>query len=132
MPKVLEQLIEQFQREGARRYAAWNADLFNALCAGPVAEIWKSLPTNAQGWASSKKLFEGYLQLLEEAVGRGYVQKHAGGPWSNLMELVLLQFLPEQLAAMPPDKRIRELVKIWNLLEGLLGEPAWINQLVLA
>lgn len=132
MSNPFDHFTEQYQNEGARLHASWNADLFQSLCTGPVASVWKSLGPEAKGLEQSKKLLEGYLHLLQEAVGQGYIQNSTGGPWSNMMELVLVKFLPEQLASIKPSQRHSELAKIWNLLEGLLGEPAWINQLVLA
>lgn len=132
MNQTIQALIQNYATEGARQHASWNAGVFEELCADPAMQLWETLQNEGGKADWQQSVFEGYLRLIQEGVGRGYLRQVTGGAWSNLMELVLVQFVPEQLLSIKPAKRLEELAKIWNLLEGLLGEPAWINQLVLA
>lgn len=132
MNPTIQSLVQNYATEGSRQHASWNEGVFEALCSGPAAKLWEMLEGEGNKPDLHRPVFEGYLRLIQEGVGRGYLQRTTDGAWSNLMELVLVQFVPEQLPSLKPNRRLPELVKIWNLLEGLLGEPAWINQLVLA
>lgn len=132
MNETIQRLIQDYATDGARQHASWDDSLFEALCAESAMKLLRALESAGGKPELQQTVFEGYLRLVQEGVGRGYLRRAAGGVWSNFMELVLVQFVPEQLPALKPEKRLEELTKIWNLLEGLLGEPAWINQLVLA
>ncbi|MCA9068264.1 MAG: hypothetical protein KDA84_05040 [Planctomycetaceae bacterium] len=132
MNKTIQNLVRKYETEGARQHASWEGSVFDALGAGPAGELWEGLQKSGGKAELQTQVYEGYLRLIQEGVGRGYLQQATGGNWSNLMELILVQFVPEQLPSIKPAKRLEELATVWNLLEGLLGEPAWINQLVLA
>lgn len=46
------------------------------------------------------------------------------------MALALTIQIPALLPKTPPGEQVALLAKTWNLAEGLLGEPAWVNRAV--
>ncbi|HRI71911.1 MAG TPA: hypothetical protein PK156_47085, partial [Polyangium sp.] len=89
------------------------------------------------GAPDAAPIFLGWLKLVEEAVGLGYVrlgivaaEDKLAFPPENLMELLLLVLLPGKLGACAPQGRVALLAKAWNLGEGLLAEPPWLNLVV--
>jgi hypothetical protein len=134
MEQTFANLIEEAGREGRRRYARWDADLYQTLCGGPVRKLWQRL----QGRAQAAAVFAGYLELVREALGAGYIlpPKEAGEPgrvgWANFLAFCLVRLIPERLAAVADDQQLPLLAKVWNLGEGLLQEPAWVDRFVLA
>ena len=61
----LERLLDAHRNEGRRRYAAWDGPLYEAVARGPAAALWQGLA----GQADAKSVFNGYLRLVQEAVG---------------------------------------------------------------
>lgn len=133
MTTDFETLVEHHAREGERRFSRWNGDLFHAVVYGPG----KRLAGSIDGSPDAATIFLGWMKLVEEAVGLGYVRpgiivsedKLAFAP-ENLMELLLLDLLPGRLGAMAPNGRAALLAKAWNLAEGLLAEAPWLNLVV--
>ncbi|HLM75350.1 MAG TPA: hypothetical protein VK459_21710, partial [Polyangiaceae bacterium] len=80
-------------------------------------------------------VFEAYLRLLVEAVGYGYIdaasldKTEARSP-KSLMALALTTHIPALLPKAAPREQVALLARTWNLAEGLLGEPAWVNRAV--
>src|SRR5438270_431653 len=65
-------------------------------------------------------------------IGRGYLASSWQSRPANLMEYCFRDWLVGQLtdaAARPP---LNFLADTWNLLEGLLREPRWVNAYVMA
>src|SRR5262245_61023973 len=124
MAPDLDRLLADARRAGPRRFARWSADLFEALAAGPVKALAEALP-DATGLG-------GYLNLLQEGIGPGVVRQAGGGTWSNFLERCLIELVPEQLPRVPADLRVPLLVNLWNLGEGLLREPDWVDRYVSA
>lgn len=133
MTTDFETIVEHHEREGERRFSRWDRDTFRAIVFGPG----KRLAMAIDGSADAAPIFLGWLELIEEAVGLGYVRpgiitsddKLAFAP-ENLVELLLVALLPDKLGACPPQGRVALLAKAWNLGEGLLAEPPWLNLVV--
>jgi hypothetical protein len=107
---------------GASQFSNWNRSLFNDYCETIVAPLAAHEPTLAVNFA----------ETLREAIGCGYVSTSLASPAKNLLEEVVRTWLPEQLVQHSAKKRLTALAKAWNLLEGLLREPAWVNAYVMA
>lgn len=135
MTTDFETIVEHDELEGKRRFARWDGPLFRAIVFGPG----KRLAGAIDGAPDAAPIFLGWLKLVVEAVGLGYVRpgivasedKLAFAP-ENLLELLLLDLLPGRLAACSPNGRVALLAKAWNLGEGLLSEAPWLNMVVAA
>ncbi|NUQ72571.1 MAG: hypothetical protein HUU21_03370 [Polyangiaceae bacterium] len=131
MIEELEAAISHFEGEGARRFARWDAPLYRAFIEGPGASLLRAI-RDSEGAAL---VFEAYLRLLVEAVGHQYIdaacldKTEARSP-KSLMALALTTQIPTLLPKAPPGDRMALLATTWNLAEGLLGEPAWLNRAV--
>lgn len=133
MTTDLETIVEHHELEGNRRFSRWDGPLFRAIVFGPG----KRLAGAIDGASDAAPIFLGWLKLVVEAVGLGYVRpgiiasedKLVFAP-ENLLELLLLEFIPDKIAACPPNGRVALLTKAWNLGEGLLAEAPWLNIVV--
>lgn len=127
----LEAAVDHFESEGARRFARWDAPLYRAFVDGPGARLLSAI----RDADSAAAVFEAYLRLLVEAVGYGYIdgscldKTEARSP-KSLMALILTTHVPALLPRAPSGDQVALLAKTWNLAEGLLGEPAWVNRAV--
>jgi len=128
----LRQLVRETQETAAARYARWDATLFDWVArrgAWPLSRGLKDSPDHTA-------VLRSYLDLAREALVCGYitrgVQQEDGSPRvpTNLVELLWLQTLPRQLGAVAPADRLRVLAECWNLAEGLLTQPLWLNAVV--
>jgi hypothetical protein len=75
------------------------------------------------------------LRLIQEGIGGGYLKRMnatPGPPWPNFLTFCLVHLVPGGLAQTPVKQRLPLLAKIWNLSEGLLREPAWVDRYVTA
>lgn len=122
-------VLERMEREGPRQHARWEPALYHAFCAGPAAALWDAI--GAQPGA--EPAFEAYLRLAVEALGEGYIDRAdlapAPGPRS-LLALLWVRLIPHALARVPPAARLEALARLWNLGEGLMREPVWLNRYV--
>jgi hypothetical protein len=124
-------------RDASARHARWDAPTFAALVEGPARQLWQGIggqPLAAQTLAA-------YLNLLREAVAVGYIRGHAWAArdaadglagWRSCLEHCLVTTVPKDLPRVPPDGRVELLAKVWNLCEGLLREPAWVDRYVVS
>jgi hypothetical protein len=122
--------------DGARRFARWDAALYRDLCGGPGARLWKRL----KGKPGGPAVLEAYLGLAVEAIGLGYIDRSgfdaASGKDSptsqapNLIALFWVLKIPRKLAQGSPEAQIASLTRLWNVGEGLLREPPWLNRYV--
>lgn len=120
--------ITQLQDEGARRFCRWDPRVFDAVVAGPAQILAGRLGDQNDAAA----VLAGYLHLVQQAVGEGLLTQAAAGPagWSNFLERLLIEGVPAQLPEMPAARRLALLADTWNLGEGLLREPAWVDRYV--
>jgi len=129
----LEPLIAHYDQEGARRFSRWDAALFRALVEGPGGALLPRLVDQPGGEA----VFEAFVRLVVEAIGCGYVGPDSVAPAGsgrrarkNLIELFFLDLIPARLGGGSAEAQIAVLARAWNLGEGLLGEPSWMNRAV--
>jgi hypothetical protein len=130
VPPDLKHHLAELRHDGPRRFARWDAALFDAVVAGPAKAL-------AQGIAPPAKVvpvLAAYLRLVQEAVGTGAVRQ--AGPsaagWTTFLERCLVQLVPERLPRVDPEQQVPLLVKLWNLGEGLRREPEWVDRYVSA
>jgi hypothetical protein len=118
------------REEGRRRFAFWNAELFDAYVTGPAT----ALSDHMHKQADEPDVVAGYLQLVQEGIGGACLRqaKSAALGWTNFLEFCLVQAVPALLPQTGVGKRLPLLVKIWNLGEGLLREPSWLDRYVTA
>jgi hypothetical protein len=115
-------LIDRLARDGPTRFAHWDPALFHSYCDALLPDDTKV----SSGTASA------VAELLCEGIGRGYLTAGLEARPSNLMEHCFRGWLPSRFAAVPAEGQARFLADTWNLLEGLLREPAWVNAYVMA
>jgi hypothetical protein len=138
MNDAYRRLVAGVAREGARLHAAWDSGRFDRLCEGPARTLWDRLAARPHG--SDEAAFSAYLTLLREAVGSQYLGRagiaagdgHGLVSWACFLEFCLLKLVPEALADEPAEDRVGLLATAWNIGEGLLGEPAWLDRFVVA
>ena len=123
-------LADPIRADGARRFSRWNPDLFDAVARGPAVTLADAL----DGEPDSSAVLTGYLQAVQQAVGLGLLTQTDPGPagWANVLERLLVEVVPAQLPAVHPDRRLATLVEVWNLAEGVLREPVWVDRYVTA
>jgi hypothetical protein len=124
-------LIAAVAREAPRRHACWDARLFDELAEGPVQTLGEGL----QGQPQAEAVLAAYLRLVEEAIGAGYLKRYDRVPaerWPNFLAFCVARLIPISLARVPGNEQIPLLARVWNLGEGLLREPAWVDRYVMA
>src|SRR5207244_416561 len=78
--------------EGPRRFARWDADLFEAVVAGPAAALRQAL----DGQADIGPTLAAYLRLAHQGIGIGSLRRaraEAGG-WASFLERCLVELVP--------------------------------------
>jgi hypothetical protein len=125
----LDLQIAALRLNGPRCFARWDAELFDAVVAGHAQALRQQLleQPDAAGVVAA------YLQLVQQAIGTGAMrQAAAGASWTSFLERCLIELVPKLLPGVRPGQRLPLLVTVWNLGEGLLREPAWIDRYVTA
>jgi hypothetical protein len=128
-PAALQLRLDELRKDGPRRFARWDADLFQALVAGPLCAL-----AALGNEPDAEAVLAAYLGLLHQGVGTSAVRRAAAGPggWHCFLERCLVEHVPTLLPRVPAGKRLPLLVKAWNLGEGLLREPGWLDRYVTA
>lgn len=135
MASSLDAITGQAAADGQRRHSRWDAALFQTLARGQARMLWYAL----EGEPWQEAIVRAYLNLAAEAIGQGYLdraalehlQGRAQAPDSvNLLGLMLVQLVHTQLPELPASQRLPVLARAWNLCEGLLQQPAWLNRYV--
>jgi hypothetical protein len=121
---ALDALVPEMLALGHRLNSRFDGALFRAVAEGPAAKLWHKV----QYGDGADVLVRSYLRLVVEATGMGCLARDPGGAHRNLLSLALLDLVPEQLAELAPAARPHALAFVWNLGEGLLGEPVWMNR----
>jgi hypothetical protein len=126
-PTVLATLAD-LCRDGPLRFAGWNAAVFDAVAASPAV----MLADRFRGQPDADAVVAGYLRLAHQAVGTGVLTRSSAGVrgWGSFLERLVAETLPAGLPDVAPARRTRALVEAWNLGEGLLREPAWLDRYV--
>ncbi|MBM3980444.1 MAG: hypothetical protein FJ304_09175 [Planctomycetes bacterium] len=120
--------VERVRADGPRAFARWDAAVFDAVARGPAT----MLAQNLNGDDDAARAFDSYMRLVRQGVGAGLLTRAAPGAagWSSFLERLLLEVAPAQLADLPAERRVPALVDLWNLGEGLLREPPWVDRYV--
>lgn len=123
-----KELAQALREDGARRFARWNARHFDAVIDGPA----KVLGDRTADEDGSAELVVAYLRLVQEAIGEGLLTQIDAEPsgWSSFLERLLVEVVPNRLFEVQASRRIQVLADVWNLGEGLLREPAWVDRYV--
>ncbi|MEK6237970.1 MAG: hypothetical protein N2C14_24930 [Planctomycetales bacterium] len=117
--------LNQAREDGARLHASWNAAVFESYCEGPIDALWNGLRENKH--QAFPEVWRAYVTLVREGVGCGSLSTLDPDKPSNLLELALGKLIPEQVPHEPPETQVRLMAKAWNLGEGILREPGWLN-----
>src|SRR5262249_31819622 len=135
MSDAFDEIAERRGDDGARRFARWDLALYRALCQGPAKRLGRRLKAKPFGAA----LLDAYLALAGDAIGLGYVDQEGydaltkeGRAAANLIALLWIKKLPERRFEGDPEQQIDLFAKAFNVGEGLLGEPGWLNRYVAA
>jgi hypothetical protein len=114
--------------EGPRAFSLWDAGAFDAIASGPAATLAERLADQPGGGA----VVESYLRLVQQGVGSGVLKSAAPGPggWTSFLERLIVETIPARLPEIAPERQTSVLVDVWNLGEGLLREPAWVDRYV--
>jgi hypothetical protein len=124
-----ELLIAELCRDGPRRFARWDRALFETVVGRTTPILCETLA----GQSDLDVVLEGYLRLLQEAVGAGFLHTATpGASWTNFLERCLVERLPLLLPTVPAGRRLPLLARVWNLGEGLRREPRWLDRYVTA
>lgn len=127
-----KRVLDAAAREGRHRYASWDQARFERLANGPTGMLWDQIAAHPHAEAT----LEAYATLLREAVGTGYFDGVEVGVGQtappNFLAFALLELVPQALGEEPPPDRVRHLATLWNLGEGLLSGPAWLDQYAMA
>jgi hypothetical protein len=129
----LDPVAEAIAAEGPRRHAAWDADLF----AGIARQFTHTFRWRFRDDPEQQAAWRGFLQLAAEGVGAGYLRPGAGYLYEslstqNLLGWCLARLVPDALSKVPSGERLAALAALWNLCEGLLDEPEWVQRYVLS
>lgn len=121
---MIDALLDEMTAYGRQQHSRFDAAAFRAIGADAAAMIWGE--THAAPGAG--RVLRSYLRLLAEAVGMGCAVRDPSGAHANLLSLLFAELVPMLLPAVAAERRPRALADAWNLGEGLLAEPAWMNR----
>ncbi|QDG52285.1 hypothetical protein FIV42_16525 [Persicimonas caeni] len=139
--KTYHTVVRRISEQGAERFADWDDELFATY----EAQLGRPLFDALEGSGERLAVAEAYLHLLGEAIGQGYVTQQPleyatrytapNGPpafthAANFLTRCFGKLLPARLPELAPDRRLEVLVDTWNICEGLLDKPAWMDAYV--
>ena len=117
--------IERLAQKGATQFSSWNPSLFQDYCQAFMQEHAKASPL-------SHLVATALAEMLCEGIGRGYLTTSLHANPANLMEYCFRHWLMSRLADVAAERQLHFLADAWNLLEGVLREPVWVNAYVMA
>jgi hypothetical protein len=117
--------IEQLAQKSATQFANWNPSLFQDYCQALLRD-------HAKSPLSSPLVATALAEMLCEGIGRGYLTTSLHAHPANLMEYCFRNWLVSRLADVAAERKLHFLADAWNLLEGVLREPSWVNAYVMA
>ncbi|MDB4932414.1 MAG: hypothetical protein JWM10_4898 [Myxococcaceae bacterium] len=121
---MIDALLDEMAALGREQHSRFDAAAFRAIGADAAGLLWAET-RDAPG---AEVVLRSYLRLLAEAVGMGCAARDPSGAHANLLSLLFAELVPVLLPAVAPARRPRALADAWNLGEGLLSEPAWMNR----
>lgn len=119
MSSPLDALTADALARAEAHTARFDAPAFTDLAASRGAALWHT--------TRDPTLLRSYLSLLAEVVAMGCARTTAGSH-DSLLSLLIVDLAPARLAALPQPHRPHALAEAWNLGEGLLREPRWMNR----
>jgi hypothetical protein len=126
MDAAITDYLRQLGEDGPRRHANWDGPRFDAYCGTLLPELCERLSPACGPTLAS------FAMLIEQGIGEGYLRSPPEVAPANLLEFCLRVWLPDALPQTPPAERRPLLARVWNLCEGLLREPAWVNAYLMA
>ncbi len=122
---ALDRLHRLFE-EGPRRFSHWNPPLFAAYCRTILPEVWKRLSTGRE------HTFAALAAMVQQGIGEGYLKGDPEAAPENFLEFCIRTWLPDVLDGLPAEDHLPLLARVWNLGEGLMREPEWVNGYVMS
>lgn len=127
MTDAVDEVAGEIAAVARRTSSRFDAARFGALVGAQGRQLWNDIA----GEPHAAAVLRSYLRLLAEAVGMGCLIDDAGVQRDFLSD-VLVRQVPARLARVAPERRVPCLAMLWNLGEGLLQEPAWLNRFAMA
>lgn len=134
----VQSLIDEVQQQGMREHSQWNASTFRDVCAAHAQQLWNQIRSQED----AQNCFRGYLTLLKEMLGTGamsraqidhyYLHHEKPACELNFLGWCMLDLIPRDLPKIRSNQRLKILADLWNLGEGILSEPAWVDRYVIA
>src|SRR5262245_45336787 len=119
-------LLRRLGEEGPRRFSGWDAPRFALYCQTVLPAAWQRLPTG------SDRTFAALSAVVEQGIGEGYLKGDPEAAPLNFLEFCLRGWLSDVLAGLQADEHMLIIARVWNLGEGLLREPEWVNAYVMS
>ena len=126
MTAAIDDQLQRLGEEGHRRFSNWDAPLFAAYCRTVLQALRTCLPPEAD------RAFEGLSAMVQQGIGEGYLGGDLEAAPRNFLEFCIRDWLPAVLAELPGEEHLGLLARVWNLGEGLLREPDWVNGYVMS
>jgi hypothetical protein len=124
----VEKLAGEIEVLGKRNSSRFDAARFQRLVAAQGRELWR----NVRGAPNPYPVLRSYLRLVAEAVGMGCLVEDEHGRQRDFLSELLAVQVPARIGQVAPERRTACLAMLWNLGEGLLQEPAWLNRFAMA
>lgn len=128
MSDPIHDIAVEMAAVGQRHSSRFDAARFHALAAGQGRQLWQRIA----GQPHDTAVMRSYLRLVAEALGMGCLADGAPDGQRDLLSELLASHVPARLAEVAPERRASCLAQLWNLGEGLLQEPAWLNHFAIA
>jgi hypothetical protein len=126
MNEAAREDLRRLGDKGPRQFSKWNAALFAAYGQTVLPGLWAKL--DRAGECAGRAL----STLVYQGIGEGYLSGALTDSPGNVLEFCLRDWLPEVLASLPAEEHLPLLARVWNLCEGILHEPEWINSYVMS
>lgn len=113
-----------------QRFVRWDDQAWHAFCDGPARAYATHLGHTPHAPHQRLRLLEDYLHLAAEALGSGFLSRHAITHPTTLFPRAFLELAPEQLPTLSPSRQSTLLAQLFNLGENLAIGPSWRRRLV--
>jgi hypothetical protein len=123
-----ERIAAEVAAHGRRASSRFDAARFQAVAAGRGRVLWLQLTGEPHGAA----VLRSYLRLVAEASAMGCLVEDPRGGQRDFLSELLVSLIPERLVDVAPERRAPCLAALWNLGEGMLQEPVWLNRFAIA
>jgi hypothetical protein len=125
MDKSAIDRLQQLGEEGPRRFSHWDPTLFAAYCRTMLPAAWERLSSGGE------RTFAELATMVQHGIGEGYLKVDPEAAPANFLEFCIRSWLPDVLPGLPAEEHLPLLARAWNLGEGLLQEPDWVNEYVM-